>query len=856
MISFIWKNWIRQKEKFILLLIGALFISSGLSFLIGLSETNKGTIIHMLEKKWRASYDIVVLPARSEGKMTDNSLVDPNYLSGISGGISLEEYETIKKIDGISITAPLSVLGYASYSFAMDKIDIKEKGIYKLTNSIIDHDGINDQEMVTSSYFHIGYSPKDSSDIFNQYGLIQFNGTLGNLSRVLIAAIDPDEEAQLVGLDKAIIQDHQSRYFNKKDKVTSTVHPDMGFKTISLPLIMSNHHFVDQTFHYTIEKLPLPFQTVKDAQETFNLIEKKGGIHYLETLKAMHKKTFSFTSAESHQALIENVVFGSNRGINSLESMLLLKTSPLTYKAVDSPFQDRWEKAYEITVPTEESLYSHSYPVYRKPTLYDNDTSKVPRIAPDFIGFYDPAKLNIPLDPTTELPMETYRSPTANLVLDHKKQPINPPTFIKATSNPFGYIMQPPVMLTTLEAAEALLGEKPISSIRIKVDGVEQLNEKSQTKLEDIAKEIEKQTGLKATITLGSSPQPVLIHIPKVNLAPDLGWIEQPWIKTGASISIFKETKLGYSGIIGCLLFVSLMYVFATNLVSFLARKKQFAVLSALGWKTKQMRKMLFIESLLIGSIVSFLTLIVLLIMKIRNPESLSLASLLLIMFFILFIYVSGSFWPCYLISKLQPVQVMKAGEVSITHSRLVRVRGKMGIVINSVFSRWLRNIVSILAISLPSALLILFIFVSIKMDGTLFTSWLGQYVALEVKAPHYISIAIAFVIAILTTAEMMWQNLLERTSEISLYKALGWKDGMIRKLVLLEGAFIGCMSGITGIILALVILKVMYGSVPFHQFWIFGAALVFPILVGTIGAWIPSMKALKIEPNTGLKAG
>ena len=62
MIRFIWQNWWRRKERFILLIVGAFIVSAGLTYLIGLSETNKGTIVDTLQKRWSASYDIVVRP--------------------------------------------------------------------------------------------------------------------------------------------------------------------------------------------------------------------------------------------------------------------------------------------------------------------------------------------------------------------------------------------------------------------------------------------------------------------------------------------------------------------------------------------------------------------------------------------------------------------------------------------------------------------------------------------------------------------------------------------------------------------------------------------------------------------------
>lgn len=65
MLSFIWRSWRRHKERFILMLMGALIISSGLSYLIGISESNKGTIMKTLRKNWKAQYDILVRPPGS-----------------------------------------------------------------------------------------------------------------------------------------------------------------------------------------------------------------------------------------------------------------------------------------------------------------------------------------------------------------------------------------------------------------------------------------------------------------------------------------------------------------------------------------------------------------------------------------------------------------------------------------------------------------------------------------------------------------------------------------------------------------------------------------------------------------------
>lgn len=129
MIRFIWQNWWRRKERFILLLVGAFIISAGLTYLIGLSEANKGTIVDTLQQRWTASYDIVVRPEGTRRVTEDKNLLEPNYLSGLSGGISVEQYETIKEMDGVEIAAPIAIIGYAGYNANYGKARILEPGL-------------------------------------------------------------------------------------------------------------------------------------------------------------------------------------------------------------------------------------------------------------------------------------------------------------------------------------------------------------------------------------------------------------------------------------------------------------------------------------------------------------------------------------------------------------------------------------------------------------------------------------------------------------------------------------------------------------------------------------------------------
>src|SRR5699024_3999107 len=132
MMRFIWQNWWRRKERFILLLIGALIVSAGLTYLVGLSDTNKGTVVDTLRESWSASYDIVVRREGSRSVTEDKKLLEPNYLSGLDGGISVEQYEKIKTVDNVDVAAPIAMIGYADYGIDFGDVELDEDwaGIY------------------------------------------------------------------------------------------------------------------------------------------------------------------------------------------------------------------------------------------------------------------------------------------------------------------------------------------------------------------------------------------------------------------------------------------------------------------------------------------------------------------------------------------------------------------------------------------------------------------------------------------------------------------------------------------------------------------------------------------------------
>lgn len=846
MLKFIWNSWWRNKERFILLLVGVLILSAGLSYLIGITQANNGTVVDELQKRWKSSYHLVVRPEGSRSVTEDLNLLEPNYLSGMEGGISLEQYELIKQIDNVDIAAPIAMIGSSTNYVELENPDIKEPGIYRIKTV----ENVNTGAKITTEeynqYVTVGsWFPPDATD----YGVSPGMYTLSYGTEVMIAGIDPEAEAALVGIDQAMAASDNSRYFSKDEPFTAR-QLDADIEEIQIPVIISNQDFVDANITYTIEKMDIPFEA--NQHETIEDIRIKGKESYLDTLKGTQVEEYTYNTTDVHNMLVEKILNPSYDGIVRLPDSVwvALKPSTVKYIPVTSPFGERWPYTYEVEpfkLPDDSPFYTKN--MYRQFNPYSKDSSKWPKLRMNFIGVFDPHNLKVSKDPLTELPMETYFPAKAQWVMDSSNNPVNPPADMKPTNDAYGFLTKPPLVLTTLDAAARILGDTPISAIRVNVTGVETMNEESEVLLKEVATKIQEKTGLITDITLGSSPQYALTHLPGLAGEEALGWVQQPWIKLGSSISIFQEAKIGMAGVIASVILVAIVYVFASNIIMLFARKKEFAVLLSLGWRPSQLSKLLFLESTILGSLVALISWFILGMFFVSGSIDTSLLRVFLIGVSGLAIYWLGSLIPIWLIKRIKPYESMKSGEVSKRTNRIVRAESVLGMSMNNLFTQWQRSLLSIIAIAVPTSLFIFFLFVTFRLKGVLYATWLGEFVGLEVGLMHYVAMGVALLIAILTTTEIMWQNVAERQPQIAVLKATGWQNKGIRLLVLLEGVLSGLLAGILGLGIALLIIYRMYGELPTGEFVFLFSTILIPIITGVVGAILPAEKAARILP-------
>ncbi|MCL2753331.1 MAG: ABC transporter permease [Defluviitaleaceae bacterium] len=131
----------------------------------------------------------------------------------------------------------------------------------------------------------------------------------------------------------------------------------------------------------------------------------------------------------------------------------------------------------------------------------------------------------------------------------------------------------------------------------------------------------------------------------------------------------------------------------------------------------------------------------------------------------------------------------------------------------------------------------------------------------------------IVLLVSAIGIANTMVMSIYERTKEIGVMKCIGASVGDIRRLFLIEAAFIGALGGAFGLGLAWLIsyflnnmanfaffempqwMPVQVGSlVSFVPIWLYGLAFAFSIVIGLVSGFLPAHRATRISALAAIK--
>jgi ABC-type antimicrobial peptide transport system permease subunit len=106
-----------------------------------------------------------------------------------------------------------------------------------------------------------------------------------------------------------------------------------------------------------------------------------------------------------------------------------------------------------------------------------------------------------------------------------------------------------------------------------------------------------------------------------------------------------------------------------------------------------------------------------------------------------------------------------------------------------------------------------------------------------------------------------MLMSVLERTREIGVLRALGWRRRQVVGVILREALVLGLIGGICGILLGLglawllgLIPMIKGMVVPVYTVGLFALAMIVALVTGVVGALYPSWRATRMQPVEALR--
>jgi putative ABC transport system permease protein len=889
----------RQPGKSALASSGFLLAACALILLSATTQTTVAVGNQIIGQNWRASYDLVVLPPQA--KVPSQYTLPADLLEGYDGGISMQQYQQIKNLPGIEVAAPIAFVGYVQMPLPPLQFFTQPlpSGYYKVDLALLAFNGQRqvEEHSLSTIYYHLfscgTMPPQKVLDALDKKGIIFQCGTdpllygspPGDSGTFLLAAIDPAEENQLVHLDKSITT---GRMLTQQDNVHFDTNPNLTQALICQPgqQPLASSCYIPNLDIPVLFHLQLPGQiTLKGtftrlASGTFDpqTILDHGGSSYLEQL-SNHQTLYNgeIPLAQNAPQRFSGKMLALNGqnwepytlnggGITPLTASLKFLYSPsnLTYQLTTSP-DGQAGTAYTVVprgIQGPEAAYRILHPLNiaqrTRPTKPIPLPSAFYYLDPvgQFIGNNLDAQFSNPLN---WLPENTYTSSSTILRYDAQGNPVSPVNLLP-TTNSAGFILQPPLAITTLTAAERLRGDHIISAIRIRVSGVQAANPASWKRVQQVAASIQQRTGLRVLVTLGSSPRPTLVYVPGVkqgqfgatHTIQPIGWVEERWIAIGASILYLAQLGSTRLLLLVTVLGVCLGYLVVAFSAVITAQRREFAILSALGWRPWQPAQIFLMQALLLALVGGIMGLgIALLITTLLEAIPIWLIVIWTLPA-ILVMALLSSLYPLWQIWHIQPAEILRSGP-SVTTGRMGLSGLRLGSAVPSIGVLVVRNLtrsrprtlISFVSLCLSTVLLLLMFSSILALRQTLTGTLLGNFVLIQTAVPQIAGCVFAVLLSFFSVADLLLLQVRDRQQEIGLLKAVGWRPGMIKRLFVQEGLILAIMSALLGILIAQFVLNLQHTIQSILPTPILDLIVLFLMILVSALATIPALLEL-----------
>jgi putative ABC transport system permease protein len=891
-----WSQVRFRPARTLALLIGVLVAATAFTVLTAASRTAQARTVGKVSANFQPAYDILVRPkgARSavEGK---TGTVEPDFLSGIYGGITMAQWHQIERIPGVQVAAPIAMVGYTelnAYLFVpVPAAALKGSGrqLYRISTTWVSDNGAT-RVAQPPSYLYVtplslsrtanggvtdgtgpgcpgptvlsaGTNPFGTAaqsyvqcwSRVNQYDMPPPTPGSHNSAGyfvtwtvpVLIAAIDPDAEAKLDGLNKALVS---GRYLTENESARSP----------TLPVLASSASGMNEYAQTTVAQLAAP-SAMRDMNAAWEGAQASAPGRTVATGRT--------TAQQAYSALINGPPTdyeGSASGdfvegywsVGPLHYQRITAGALTPRQVVNPPSAWYTGTLSSVAMDDEESQYrtvtSHLTAQSILPGGYSVALIKI-------AGVFDPARIRA-FDRLSQVPLGDYQPVTAAPANAASSRALHGGDLLPS-QNVGGLVSQPVNLITTLAALPGLENDHgytgvpaadPISVIRVRVAGVTGAGALSRERINAVAQQIEQRTGLDVDVVAGSSPSPVTMDVPAGKFGQPPLTLTQNWVKEGVAVAVLKAVDKTSVALYILILVVCVLFVGNAATAAVRGRRRELGVLAAVGWRRSRLFATVLGELAGIGLGAGLVA------AAISVPISAALGlnaspgwALLAVPVAIVVAVVAG-LAPAWAAARADPVTSVRPPVLAVRRGH--QPGGITALAALNVTRTPGRTAIGVISLAVGIAALTLLTAVNFAFRGVIVGSLLGDAVAVQVRGVDYIAAGATVALGVLAVADVVFLNITERAAELATIRSFGWRDGALARLVITEGAIIGVAGSLAGAGIGLGAAAWFAGQLPARLIVIAAIAVTAGIIITATAALLPAA-LLRRLPTASLLA-
>lgn len=906
-----------RRGRTLALFLGILAATTGFTLLTGSTTTSRLQTLGAVDANYRAAYDILVRPKGTRTPLeVERGLVRPNYLSGLYGGISNDQYEQIKRITGVQVAAPIAMVGYTTTSLrapvdATDAIDrskptqtvrllprwTADRGLTKLDDDAAHIAYVTKRVIAWPSWDSAGRfnghdDGKDHSATVAVCGAgarndpveIQEDGTGRALCHaaggapgatgletrdrqrlviarllpdgsfdlgpayptrehrisarltvdfewpmsLLLAGIDPQQEAALVGLDKAVVS---GRYLNGAETTTRE-----ELRGMTIPVIAPDRPELDEQLVVATEQVTGQGIAGLDSESAYQGVRTAPGTQV---------GTVRMDATDVYTAAVRDE-------LRAQLTVVIQAGSPQYDAGSDGSLRPREADVNRTSVWGNNTIDGFAVPWFardmanRPLTKLLSGQSIGDPLSANTTGVFDATKLQ-GFSELSAVPLETYHPPKAVAADEATKRELGDRPLVP-NSNPGGYLASPPMMLTSLSALPVLLKDTPqekapISSVRIKVAGITGMDAVSQERVRLVAEQITIATGLDVDITIGASPAPQRITLGAGDYGrPELSLVED-WSRKGVAVSVISALDHKTAALVVLILVVCALFLFNAVSAAVRDRQRELATLACLGWPPHKLFQVLLGEVALIGLAAGVAGAGLAAALSSLGSLTGPTWQVLLAVPVAIGLSLLAAVVPAARAARTNPGAGLQPNVVRSRRTTTRRHRTVASLAFANLWRSPGRTVLGVVSLAIGIAGATALLAVVRGFHGAVVGTLLGDAVSVQVREVDLIAVGAVLALGIAAVADVLYLNVRERAGEIATLRATGWSTAAVIRMIAWEGIGIGLLGAVLGTATGLVVIAAITGNALTAATLTAaaagaGAAIVAALVAACVPAW------------------